>query len=77
MHPGLEALEVVCRNYNAEYSNDALRASKNNSRTLTCKLSKNIAEAHDVRREAETWRMISIAWEERYCALLKVIRALG
>ena len=78
MHPGLEALEVVCRNYNAEYSNDALRASKNNFRCLTHKLSnQKTAEPHDARREAETWKMMSIAWEKRYRTLLKATRALG
>ena len=77
MHPDLEALEVVCRHYNAEYSNDALRASRNNCRCLTRKLSKKTEEAHDALKEAETWRLISIAWEKRYRALLKAIRALG
>ena len=77
MHPDLEALEVVCRHYNAEYGNDALRASKNNCRRITRTLSKKAAEAYEARREAEAWKIVSIAWEERYRALLKAVRAIG
>jgi len=77
MHPDLEALEVVCRHYSTEYSNDALRASKNTCRRITRTLSKKSAEAYDARREAEAWKIVSIAWEERYRSLLKAIRTLA
>ena len=77
MHPDLEALEVVCRHYDAEYGNDTLRASKNTCRRITRTLSKKAAEACEARREAEAWKIVSIAWEERYRALLKAVRAIG
>ena len=77
MHQDLEALEIVCRHYNSEYRNDALRISKNACRRVTRALSKKSAEAYEARREAEAWRIISIAWEERYRSLLKAIKTLG
>ena len=77
MHPDLEALEVVCHHYNTEYSNDALRASKNTCRRITCALSKKSAEAYEARREAEAWKIIPIAREERYRSLLQAIKTLA
>ena len=51
MHQDLEALEIV------EYSNDALRVSKNACRRVTRALSKKSAEAYEARREAEAWKI--------------------
>ena len=54
-----------------------LDSAKTRAGELRARFRQKSAEAHDARREAEAWKIISIAWEERYRSLMKAIRAIA
>ena len=55
MHSDVEALDVVCRHYRTEYSNDALRQAKHRIRRLTHEITRITIELYYVKALLKVW----------------------
>ena len=55
MHSDLEALDVVCRHYRTEYSNDALRKAKHRIRRLMRDVTRITIELYYVKALLKVW----------------------
>ena len=66
MQRDLEALELVCKHYDACYSSDALRREKNRVRALQRRLFKLEAENAVLKSANVRWREACREWRESY-----------
>ena len=55
MHNDVEALDVVCRHYRTEYSNDALRKAKHRIRRLMHEITRITIELYYVKALLKVW----------------------
>ena len=55
MHSDVEALDVVCRHYRTEYSNDALRKAKHRIRRLMHEITRIRIELYYVKALLKVW----------------------
>ena len=56
MHSDLEALDVVCKHYRAEYSCDALRKAKNKIQRLLHMITRITVELYYTKALLKVWR---------------------
>jgi hypothetical protein len=55
MHSDVEALDVVCRHYRTEYSNDALRRARNRIQRLMHETTRITIELYYVKALLKAW----------------------
>ena len=55
MHSDVEALDVVCRHYRTEYSNDALRQAKHRIRRLMHEITRITIELYYIKALLKVW----------------------
>ena len=66
MQHDLEALEIVCKHYNACHGNDALRKEKNRIRALQRRLAKLEAENLVLKGANRRWQAACQEWRLSY-----------
>ena len=66
MQRDIQALEVVCKHYNATYGSDALRKEKNRVRALQRRVIKLEAENALFRNANRRWREACQQWRDSY-----------
>ena len=66
MQRDLEALEIVCKHYDAFYSSDALRKEKNRVRALQRRVNKLEAENAVLKGGNRRWREACKQWRDSY-----------
>ena len=76
MQRDLEALELVCKHYDACYSSDALRREKNRVRTLQRRLTKLEAENALSKGANRRWQQACQQWRESYANMSVHVRTL-
>ena len=76
MQRDLEALEIVCKHYDAFYGSDALRREKNRVRALQRRLIKLEAENAVFKSANRRWREACQQWRESYANISVHVRNL-
>ena len=76
MQRDLEALEIVCKHYDACYSSDALRKDKNRVRALRRRLLKIEAENEVLKGANRRWREACQQWRVSYSNVSVHVRTL-
>ena len=76
MQRDFEALEIVCRHYDALYSTDALRAEKNRVRRLQRRIVKLEAELGIAKSANVRWKLACQQWSESYRDVQQRVRGL-
>ena len=66
MQRDLEALELVCKHYDACYGAEALRKEKNRVRALQRRLAKLEAETLVLKGANRRWQLACQQWRESY-----------
>ena len=76
MQRDLEALELVCKHYDAFYSSDALRREKNRVRALQRRLTKLEAENALLKGANRRWQQACQQWRDSYSNISVHVRTL-
>ena len=76
MQRDLEALELVCKYYDACYSSDALRKEKNRVRALQRRMVKLEAENAVLKHANSRWREACQQWRDSYSNISVHVRNL-
>jgi len=76
MQRDLEALELVCKHYDACYSSEALRKEKNRVRALQRRMVKLEAENAVLKNANRRWREACQQWRESYANISVHVRNL-
>ena len=76
MQRDLEALELVCKHYDAFYSKDALRKEKNRVRALQRRMLKLEAENAVLKNANSRWREACQQWRDSYSKISVHVRNL-
>ena len=76
MQRDLEALELVCRHYDAEYGAEALRKEKNRVRVLQRRLAKLEAEVRILKGGNARWREACQQWRDSFTHVQQHVRTL-
>jgi len=76
MQRDLEALELVCKHYDACYSNESLRKEKNKVRALQRRLLKLESENAVLKSANGRWREACGQWRESYANVSFHVRNL-
>ena len=76
MQRDLEALEIVCKHYNACYGQDSLRKERNRIRALQRRLAKLEAENLVLKGANRRWQQACQQWRESYANVSVHTRSL-
>ena len=76
MQRDLEALELVCKHYDACYSSEALRKEKNKVRALQRRLFKLESENAVLKSANGRWREACAEWRQSYASVSVHVRNL-
>ena len=76
MQRDLEALEVVCRHYNAFHGADALRLEKNRVRRLQRRIAKLESELGIAKSANVRWKQACQQWGESYRDVQQRVKSL-
>ena len=76
MQRDLEALELVCKHYDAFYGADALRKEKNRVRVLQRRISKLEAENFVLKSGNARWRAACQQWRDSFANVQQHVRTL-
>ena len=76
MQRDLEALELVCKHYDAFYASDALRKEKNRVRVLQRRMKNLEAEIAVLKSGNRRWREACQQWRNSYSIINQHVRNL-